>query len=91
MVIMFLLFIIQMSVSIAAVAISHDQQAGLMEAGWRRSSDKIKNQIQSLKDCCGFKNKTLVTDSTTTDPDVKALGHPSCKEVSRRNLLCISP
>lgn len=90
MVVMFLLFIIQMSVSIAAVAISHDQQASIMEAGWSRSSDKIKNQIQSLKDCCGFKNKTLVSDSTTTDPAVKALGHPSCKEVSRRNLLCIS-
>ena len=55
MVIMFLLFIIQMSVSIAAVAISHDQQASLMEAGWSRSSEKIKDKIQILKDCCGFK------------------------------------
>lgn len=82
MVIMFLLFIVQMSVSIAAVALSHDQQASLMEAGWSRSSDKIKNQIQSFKDCCGFKNKSLISSDSTTDPAVKALGHPSCSEVS---------
>ena len=82
MVIMFLLFIIQMSVSIAAVAISHDQHASLMEAGWSRSSEKIKDKIQILKDCCGFKNKSLISGDSTMDPAVKALGHPSCSEVS---------
>ena len=77
MVIMFLLFIIQMSVSIGAVAVSHDQQAGLMEAGWNKTSTEIKNQIQSLKDCCGFKNKSLPLN------DPSGLGHPDCTEVNR--------
>ena len=78
MVIMFLLFIIQMSVSIGALAITHDQQADLMQAGWERmpSNSKIKEQIQSVKDCCGFKNKTI--------PANNPLGHPDCSEVSTK-------
>ena len=64
-----------MSVSIGAIAVSHDQQADLMKAGWERMHDSgIKSQIQVMKNCCGFKNKTL----PASDP----LGHPDCTEVS---------
>ena len=80
---MALLFIIQMSVSIGAIAVSHEQQSKLMEAGWSRMSDKMKNEIQELKDCCGFKNRTL----TPNDPK---MGHPNCDEVSTRNHLVSS-
>ena len=76
MVIMSLLFVIQLSVSIAALAISHDQQADLMKAGWQKIPNKssIKAQIQSARKCCGFQNKSLsVQDS---------LGHPDCTAVS---------
>ena len=74
MVIMFLLFVIQLSVSIGAVAVSHDQQSDLMQAGWQRMSPKMKSDIQTMKNCCGFKNKTL--------PEDDSLGHPDCTEVS---------
>ncbi|XP_020616355.1 tetraspanin-13-like isoform X2 [Orbicella faveolata] len=74
MIIMALLFIIQMSVSIGAIAVSHEQQSKLMEAGWSRMSDKMKNEIQEIKDCCGFKNRTL----TPNDPK---MGHPNCDEL----------
>lgn len=78
MIIMALLFIIQMSVSIGAIAVSHEQQSKLMEAGWRRMSDNMKSKIQDLKDCCGFKNRTL----TPSDPK---MGHPNCDLVSRKS------
>ena len=79
MIIMALLFIIQMSVSIGAVAVTHEQQSNLMEASWRRMHNDLKSQIQTAKDCCGFKNKTLT-------PSEK-MGHPGCDSVSRINIL----
>lgn len=80
MVILFLVFVIQISVSIGAVAISHNKQADLMKAGWQKIPNKssIKEQIQSARNCCGFQNKTLRVD----DP----LGHPNCKAVSANKM-----
>ena len=80
MIIMALLFIIQISVSIGAIAVSHEQQSNLMEAGWTRMSDKMKSDIQFNKDCCGFKNRT----STPSEPE---MGHPDCRKVSMGNHL----
>lgn len=79
---MFLLFIIQLSVSIGALAITHDQQGDLMQAGWERMppGSKIKEHIQSAKNCCGFKNKTIPTDNS--------LGHPDCTGVSTSDDSC---
>ncbi|XP_078378314.1 tetraspanin-13-like isoform X2 [Oculina patagonica] len=74
MIIMALLFIVQMSVSIGAVAVSHEQQSKLMEAGWKRMSPDMKSDIQILKDCCGFKNQTLT-------PSDDHMGHPNCDDL----------
>ena len=70
---MALLFIIQMSVSIGAIAVSHEQQSNLMEAGWSRMSPDLKTKIQTIKDCCGFKNRNLTSGD---------MGHPKCNKVS---------
>ena len=82
---MALLFIIQMSVSIGAIAVSHEQQSKLMEAGWRQMSNNMKSDIQILKDCCGFKNRTLT-------PSDDKMGHPKCDDVSIKilniNIFC---
>ena len=83
MIIMALLFIIQLSVSIGAIAVSHEQQSKLMEAGWRRMTDEVKSDIQSAKDCCGFQNET----STLSDPKMR---HPECSKVSTKNHLVSS-
>lgn len=72
MIIMALLFIIQMSVSIGAIAVSHEQQSNLMEAGWSRMSPDLKTKIQTIKDCCGFKNRNLTSGD---------MGHPKCNKL----------
>lgn len=58
MVILVLLFIIQMAVSIGALAVTHEQQEKLMESGWEKLPSDLKGKIQLAKDCCGFKNIT---------------------------------
>ena len=73
MIIMLLLFIIQMSVSLGAIAVSHEQQSNLMEAGWGKMSPSLKTKIQKIKDCCGFKNKNMTSGE---------MGHPKCTAVS---------
>ena len=75
MIIMALLFIIQMSVSIGAIAVSHEQQSKLMAAGWSKMTNEMKSNIQDIKDCCGFKNTTALT------PKKVDMGHPNCVEV----------
>lgn len=82
MVILFLVFVIQISVSIAAVAISHNRQADLMKAGWKKIPNKssIKEQIQSARNCCGFQNKSKHVD------DDDSLGHPDCRAVSANKM-----
>lgn len=71
MIILVLLFIIQMAVSIGALAVTHDQQEKLMEAGWQKLPTKLQSKIQVARDCCGFKNKTY--------------GHPPCQKVSSKH------
>ena len=80
MVILFLVFVIQFSVSIAAVAVSHNKQADLMKSGWQKIPNKssIKAQIQSARNCCGFQNKTLHVQ--------EPLGHPDCGAVSANKM-----
>ena len=79
MIIMALLFIIQLSVSIGAIAVSHEQQSKLMEAGWSRMTNKMKSDIQDAKNCCGYKNET--------SPNDPKMGHPTCKDVSTITVL----
>lgn len=58
MVILLLLFIIQLAVSIGALAVTHEQQEKLMETGWEKLPSDLKGNIQMTKNCCGFKNIT---------------------------------
>ena len=71
MIIMALLFIIQLSVSIAALAVTSDQQKALLHNAWSNVSNKTKAGLQQTGDCCGFTN----LDSNKT-------GDPSCLPVS---------
>ena len=70
---MSLLFIIQLSVSIAALAITSKQQKDILKAGWNKAvTVKEKLELQQKLDCCGFETKNFTID----------YNHPSCAGVS---------
>ena len=73
LVIMSLLFIIELSVSIGALAITSQQQKEILKAGWNKAvTPREKNELQKKLDCCGFETKNFTVDAT----------HPSCERVS---------
>ena len=63
-----------MSVSIAALAITSEQQKQLLEAGWGKLNNGTKAKIQQTKDCCGMSSQFI--NSTGK------MSHPSCLKVS---------
>lgn len=55
MIILFMVFIVQISVSSACLAINKEQQDQLLEVGWNNSHTTQRDVEKSL-DCCGFKH-----------------------------------
>ncbi|KAL7830240.1 hypothetical protein SRHO_G00313670 [Serrasalmus rhombeus] len=53
MIILFLVFVVQFSVSSACLAINKEQQNHLLEVGWNNSRSTQRDIEKSL-DCCGF-------------------------------------
>ncbi|XP_072547151.1 tetraspanin-13a [Salminus brasiliensis] len=53
MVILFMVFIVQFSVSCACLAISKEQQNQLLEMGWNKS-EAMRKDIERSLDCCDF-------------------------------------
>ncbi|XP_049457619.1 tetraspanin-13b isoform X1 [Epinephelus fuscoguttatus] len=54
MIILFMVFIVQFSVSAACLAINREQQDRLLEVGWNNSQSTQRDVEKSLN-CCGFK------------------------------------
>ncbi|XP_033505839.1 tetraspanin-13b isoform X3 [Epinephelus lanceolatus] len=54
MIILFMVFIVQFSVSAACLAINREQQDHLLEVGWNNSQSTQRDVEKSLN-CCGFK------------------------------------
>ncbi|XP_048882981.1 tetraspanin-13a [Brienomyrus brachyistius] len=53
MIVLFLVFVVQMSVSCACLAINKDQQEQLLEVGWN-NSESMQRDVEKTLDCCGF-------------------------------------
>ena len=66
---MCLIFIILFSVSVAALAITSNQQETLLKKAWGSFSNTTRKDVQKFGDCCGFKN---MNDTSN---------HPSCEDV----------
>jgi len=54
MVVLFLIFLIQFSVSCAALAINENDEKGIIYKAWTGSPDGIKIQAEQSFDCCGL-------------------------------------
>ncbi|KAJ7985393.1 hypothetical protein DPEC_G00351590 [Dallia pectoralis] len=53
MIILFLVFIVQLSVSVACLAITKEQQIKLLEEGLNKSQSTLKD-VEKILNCCGF-------------------------------------
>lgn len=72
MAVMIIIFFILFSVSVAALAITSSQQHALLKKAWRSFSDKSKEEIQEVGNCCGFENATIQSGID---------GHPNCTQL----------
>jgi len=63
-VILGILFIIQFSVSVAALAINSQQQESILQSAWETLSVESKEDVMSQFDCCSFQN----VSAPITDP-----------------------
>eukprot|EP00112_Aurelia_sp_Birch-Aquarium-sp1_P017543 Seg408.2 transcript_id=Seg408.2/GoldUCD/mRNA.D3Y31 product=Tetraspanin-31 protein_id=Seg408.2/GoldUCD/D3Y31 len=71
LIIMSLLFIVQLSVSIGALAITKDQQTELLRTAWNKAALTDKDGLQQKLDCCGFESFNF-----TVGPE-----NPSCSKL----------
>jgi len=54
MVVLFLIFIIQFSVSCAAIGINADDEKKILLKGWEQADENTKFDAETLFDCCGL-------------------------------------
>ncbi|XP_040901287.1 tetraspanin-13a [Toxotes jaculatrix] len=55
MMVLFIVFIVQFSVSCACLALNKDQQNHLLEVGWNKS-EATQQDVEKTLNCCGFSN-----------------------------------
>ncbi|KAF1388322.1 hypothetical protein PFLUV_G00089000 [Perca fluviatilis] len=53
MIILFIVFVVQFSVSCACLALNKEQQNHLLEVGWNKS-EATQRDLEKTLDCCGF-------------------------------------
>jgi len=58
MVVLFCIFIIQFSVSCAAIAVNEDDEKQILKKGWDSATDSTKKDAERIFDCCGLNNVT---------------------------------
>lgn len=63
MIILFMLFMIQLSIAASCLAVTSEQQQKFAEEGWNRVPNSIRKEVQDTFYCCGF-------NTTTTDPSL---------------------
>lgn len=70
MIIMSLLFIVLLSLSIGALAITRQQQKVILHTAWAAVDTKDRGDLQTKGKCCGFMNQNITKNS-----------HPSCSQL----------
>ncbi|XP_072317792.1 tetraspanin-13a [Eucyclogobius newberryi] len=81
MIVLFVVFVMQFSVSCACLTLNKQQQDRLLEAGWNRS-ETTQQDVERTLNCCGF---TRVDNSTCAASCVQgALSCQPCSDIITR-------
>lgn len=84
MAVMVIIFFILLCVSVAALAITANQQNVLLRKLWMSLSNHTKKEVQKFGNCCGFENKNITLGNE---------GHPSCEKLpccqNKRSYSCV--
>ncbi|XP_033831464.1 tetraspanin-13b [Periophthalmus magnuspinnatus] len=65
MIVLFLVFVVQFSVSSACLAINREQQEHLLEVGWN-NSQSTQSDVEKSLNCCGFRTVDYNATCTAT-------------------------
>jgi len=65
MVVLFCIFIIQFSVSCAAIAVNEDDEKEILKSGWNNAPNSTKMDAETLFNCCGLEDVTEGVDCGT--------------------------
>ncbi|XP_070768133.1 tetraspanin-13a [Enoplosus armatus] len=76
--ILFIVFVVQFSVSCACLALNKDQQNHLLEVGWNKS-EATQKDVEKTLDCCGF---TSVNYNGSCAARCFHIPSPSCEKCS---------
>uniref|UniRef100_A0A3Q3XH57 Uncharacterized protein n=1 Tax=Mola mola TaxID=94237 RepID=A0A3Q3XH57_MOLML len=79
MVILFIAFVVQFSVSCACLALNKDQQNHLLEVGWNKS-ETTQKYVEGTLNCCGFSHVNY--NSSCAAQCFLTTSSPSCQTCS---------
>ncbi|XP_023331992.1 tetraspanin-31 [Eurytemora carolleeae] len=63
MIVLFCIFIIQFSVSCAALGVNDKDEEVILNMGWKTAANETKLDAEKLFDCCGLTNSTNPMDA----------------------------
>uniref|UniRef100_A0A4W3HYZ0 Tetraspanin 13b n=1 Tax=Callorhinchus milii TaxID=7868 RepID=A0A4W3HYZ0_CALMI len=76
MIILFLLFVVQFSISCASLALNQHQQNNLLEVGWNKSFE-TRMDVEEYFNCCGF-NTNMENNGTCKARCIESDNCPTC-------------
>ena len=75
------LFLLLLSVSIAALTVPPAKQEQLLRSSWQRLGNQTKDELQVAGNCCGFH---VLADLANT-----SMSHPPCTKVLINKILSV--
>ncbi|KAJ8273865.1 hypothetical protein GJAV_G00106370 [Gymnothorax javanicus] len=82
MIILFMVFVVQFSVSCACLAINSDQQRHLLEVGWN-NSETTRGDVEKNLNCCGFSSVNY--NGTCQAPCFSGQSCTTCADLIQQN------
>ncbi|XP_034554581.1 tetraspanin-13a [Notolabrus celidotus] len=80
MMILFLVFVVQFSVSCACLSLNKDQQNNLLEIGWNKSENTQKD-VEKTLNCCGYSSYNPNSTCAARCHDIPAHSCQTCSSI----------